>query len=233
MRLERQFDPIENFSHVVQVPSRASRDPSRRRRILDAARRQFTQYGLKGTRLDAVAAEAGCAKGALYLEFADKVALLREVTDEVFSEIRLKFERDVLPLESPLDRLVATLRFAYDSLRNEPLFGRLLRDDPDLRVLRPVDDDVKAMATKAQIDELLGWLDEGIERGEIRPDVDREAIPFVVGVLRFTPQHLALGTLGMFPGDRVLEAILDLFRAGLAATPESESENHDQVTERG
>ena len=68
------------------------RDPARRRRVLDAAKRHFTLYGLKGTRLDAVAADAGCAKGALYLEFADKEALLIEVvsrgTTEEFSSQR-------------------------------------------------------------------------------------------------------------------------------------------------
>ncbi|WP_437485692.1 TetR/AcrR family transcriptional regulator [Sorangium sp. So ce1014] len=196
------------------------RDPARRTRILEAAKRHFVERGFKGTHLDAVAAEAGCAKGALYLEFADKESLLREVVEQSFATIRVRFAAEVMGLESPLDRLVATLRFAYRQQAAEPLFGKLLREDPDLRALRLLDDAASAAAAKAQIAQISGWVDEGIARGEIRPDVDRDAIPFVLGVLRFAPQHLGLVTSsGLFAGERTLDAIVDIFRAGLAARP--------------
>ncbi|WP_437968199.1 helix-turn-helix domain-containing protein [Sorangium sp. So ce260] len=196
------------------------RDPARRTRILEAARRLFAERGFKGVNLDAVAAEAGCAKGALYLEFADKEALLREVVEQSFAAIRARFAAEVMGIDSPLERLVATLRFAYRQQAAEPLFGKLLREDPDLRALRLQDDAASAAAAKAQIAQIGGWVDEGIARGEIRPDVDRDAIPFVLGVLRFAPQHLGLVTAsGLFAGERTLDAIADIFRAGLAARP--------------
>lgn len=207
----------------VRRPERP-RDPARRARILEAARRQFAERGFKGTNLDAVAAEAGCAKGALYLEFADKESLLREVVEQAFAAIRARFAAEVLGLESPLERLVATLRFAYRQQAAEPLFGKLLREDPDLRALRLLDDAATAAAAKAQVAQINGWVDEGIARGEIRPDVDRDAIPFVLGVLRFAPQHLGLVmSLGGFAGERTLDAIADIFRAGLAARPAAAS----------
>lgn len=194
------------------------RDPARRRRILDAAKRHFTQYGFKGTNLDAVASDAGCAKGALYLEFTDKEALLREVMAEVLAAIRARFEAEVAALESPHARLVATLRFAFHTLQTEPILARLLRDDPELQALRPHELAAEqGPAVRAQVDELGAWVDEGMARGEIREDIDRDAIPFVIGVLRFAPQHLSLGTGGLIPGDRVLAAIVDIFAAGLAA----------------
>ncbi|AUX39150.1 TetR family transcriptional regulator [Sorangium cellulosum] len=194
------------------------RDPARRTRILEAAKRHFAERGFKGVNLDAVAAEAGCAKGALYLEFADKEALLREVIEQSFAAIRARFAAEVMGIDSPLERLVATLRFAYRQQAAEPLFGKLLREDPDLRALRLQDDAASAAAAKAQVAQIIGWVDEGIARGEIRPDVDRDAIPFVLGVLRFAPQHLGLVTSsGLFAGERTLDAIADIFRAGLAA----------------
>ncbi|WP_437734592.1 TetR family transcriptional regulator [Sorangium sp. So ce1335] len=196
------------------------RDPARRTRILEAARRQFAERGFKGVNLDAVAAEAGCAKGALYLEFADKESLLREVVEQSFAAIRARFAAEVMGFDSPLERLVATLRFAYRQQAAEPLFGKLLREDPDLRALRLQDDAASAAAAEAQLAQIYGWVDEGIARGEIRPDVDRDAIPFVLGVLRFAPQHLGLATsFGAFSGERTLDAIADIFRAGLAARP--------------
>jgi len=208
-----------------------SRDPARRQRILEAARKHFTAYGFKGTNLDAVAAEAGCAKGALYLEFADKEALLREVVEGAFAAIRARYADEVLAIESPLERLVGTLRFAYRQLAADPMFGKLLREDPDLRALGYAADPQNTEAARAQIAMLRGWVDEGIARGEIRADVDRDAIPIVLGVLRFAPQHLGLITsFRAFAGERTLDAIADIFRAGLAARPAAASTETTSTT---
>ncbi len=197
----------------------------RRRRILDAAKRSFTANGLKGASLDAIAAEAGCAKGALYLEFADKEELLREVVSETFAAIKARFDADVASIPSPLDRLVGTLRFAYRQFAAEPLFAKLMRDDPDLRVLVPPGGEAAMKrAAEAQSAQLTGWIDEGIRLGEIRSDVDRDAIPSVIAVLRFAPEHIALATsLGVVSTERALEALLDVFRMGLAARGRTES----------
>jgi TetR/AcrR family fatty acid metabolism transcriptional regulator len=205
------------MARTAERPAAAARDPARRRRVLAAARRMFAAYGFRGTRLDDVAAEAGCAKGALYLEFADKESLLRAVVDEVFAEVRARFEAEVVALPSPRERLVATLRFALREALAEPLFFRLMRDDPELAVLRPPEAaEAQAAAARAQIGELLGWVDAGVAAGELRPDLDRDALPLVIGLLRALPQHLPM-IAGMMPPERVLAAVVDIFAAGLAA----------------
>jgi TetR/AcrR family fatty acid metabolism transcriptional regulator len=197
-----------------------ARDPTRRRRVLDVAKRHFTARGFKGTTLDAVAEEAGCAKGALYLEFADKEALLRTVVDETFAAIRARFVAEVLAIESPLARLGETLRFAFRQYAREPLFGRLMREDPELRALGFGGNADDARAARAQVEQLASWVDEGVARGEIRPDVDRNIVPYAIGVLRFAPQHLALAdSLGLAAGERVLEGLVELFMSSLAARP--------------
>ena len=131
----------------------------------------------------------------------------------------MRFGEEVTSIALPLDRLVATLRFAYRQFAVEPLFAKLMRDDPDLRVLVPAGSEAAAKrAGEAQAAQLRGWVDEGIRLGEIRPDVDRDAIPMVIGVLRFAPEHLGLATsLGVGSAERTLEAVLDVFRMGLAA----------------
>lgn len=195
-----------------------ARDPGRRQRILDVAKHHFTDRGFVGTRLDDIAAEAGCAKGAIYLEFDDKETLLREVLDRTFADVMGRFTRDVVGLPSPLARLRETLRFAYRQHAAEPLFGRLLRDDPELRFLRGGRDDEWKAGAADRVAMLRRWVDEGIRAGEIRPDVDRDVIPALIGVLRMVPQHLSLVTqAGSVSGDRVLDAVVDIFGAGLAA----------------
>jgi AcrR family transcriptional regulator len=201
------------------------RDPGRRQRILDVARRHFTDRGFLGTRLDDIATEAGCAKGAIYLEFDDKETLLREVLDQTFAVVMEHFARDVMGLPSPLARLRETLRFAYRQHLAEPLFGRLLRDDPELRFLRTgSDDEWKAQAAQRRA-MIVSWVDEGIRIGEIRPDIDRDAVPAVLGALRFVPQHLGLLTAdGTLSANRLLDAVVDVFAAGLAAAPSGRAE---------
>lgn len=55
--------------------------PNRREAILNAARIEFAARGYAGTRMEDVAAGVGISKAALYLQFADKAALFREMVD--------------------------------------------------------------------------------------------------------------------------------------------------------
>jgi TetR/AcrR family fatty acid metabolism transcriptional regulator len=74
---------------------------------------------------------------------------------------------------------------------------------------------------------IVQWVDEGVRAGEIRPDVDRDSIPAVIGALRLVPQHLGLVTaFGNVSHERVLEAMVDIFAAGLARPTGSDSTGH-------
>jgi AcrR family transcriptional regulator len=204
--------------HAVRHDRQVTRDPGRRQRILEVAKRHFADRGFLGTRLDDIASEAGCAKGAIYLEFDDKATLLHDVLNQIFTDVMDRFTRDVVALPSPLARLRETLRFAYRQHAAEPLFGRLLRDDPELRFLRVARDDEWKAGAAERVALIRRWVDEGIKAGEIRPDIDRDVIPALIGVLRMAPQHLGLVTsAGAVSGERVLDAVVDMFAAGLAA----------------
>jgi AcrR family transcriptional regulator len=64
---------------------RRTRDEQRedtRRRLLDAARREFLRRGFHGASLDLVAEEAGFTKGAVYSRFASKADLFLALLDE-------------------------------------------------------------------------------------------------------------------------------------------------------
>ena len=204
------------------------RDPGRRRRVLDVARRHFAQFGFKGTRLDAIAQEAGCAKGALYLEFADKQALLHGVVHEVLDAAGKRFAVEVATLPSPLQRLYMTLKFAFREMDREPLFARLMHDDPELRVLRPLSAaQEQQQAAQAQIAMLRSWVEEGIGRGEIRPDVDVDAVPFLISLLRAVHPHVAAATGGLFGRERLLDAVADMFARSLAAPLQMKEAGND------
>jgi len=61
--------------------------------ILDAARAEFAQYGLAGSRIDRIARAAHASKERLYAHFGDKESLFREVVaadgQAYFASVRL------------------------------------------------------------------------------------------------------------------------------------------------
>jgi AcrR family transcriptional regulator len=63
---------------------RSSREEVRRR-VLDAARREFAARGFDGVSLDQIAAAAGFSKGAVYSNFSDKSDLFLALMDESVS----------------------------------------------------------------------------------------------------------------------------------------------------
>lgn len=206
-------------SHPPAASAGRSTAEVRRQRILQVAKSHFERFGFRRTRIEDIAREAGIAKGAVYLEFESKEILLHAVIGTLFEEIGHRYAAEVMPLESPRERLRATLRFAYRELSREVLFERLVREDPDLAVLRSLagsgDNPRKA---DAQIEMIRGWVREGIERGELRADLDIDVVPFVLGALRFLHYHTALITTGdRISRERLLDGVVDIFIAGLSA----------------
>ena len=205
-------------SSPAPTPAGRATAEARRARILQVAKSHFERFGFRRTRIEDIAREAGIAKGAVYLEFESKESLLAAVVEVLFADIGRRWAEEVMPLDSPRERLRATLRFAYRELARDVLFERLVREDPELAVLQSLaksgDNPRKA---DAQLEMLRGWLREGIERGEIRADLDLEVVPFVLGSLRFLHYHTALHTGDRISRERLLDGIVDIFIAGLSA----------------
>ncbi len=64
-------------------------EETRRRQILDAAEKVFSERGIDKARMDDIVDEAGLSKGALYWYFKSKDALIRALLDRVFiSDLR-------------------------------------------------------------------------------------------------------------------------------------------------
>ena len=57
-------------------------DSSKRRQILDGARKVFMDLGFDGASMGEIARAAGVSKGTLYVYFADKCALFEAILEE-------------------------------------------------------------------------------------------------------------------------------------------------------
>lgn len=90
------------------APTRAQRQARTRKELVDAAERLFTAQGFHATSLDAVAAEAGFTKGAVYSNFASK-------EDLFFAVYERRVDGRVAEVERTLEA-APTLRVGIDRI---------------------------------------------------------------------------------------------------------------------
>lgn len=95
-----------------------SRSDETRRRILDAAERLFLAKGLDGTGLEAVAADAGVSRQAVYDKFGSKGGLLRALVLEV--EGRLGIPHVVAEIGAATDGLTMLAALLELNTTSEP-----------------------------------------------------------------------------------------------------------------
>lgn len=191
----------------TERPKGRPRDTRTDRAILEAARELIAEVGVYELRTQDVAARAGVGKGAIYRRYESKDEL---VTAAIGS---LVTEEIVLPdTGSTRDDLLVLMREAVEVYRGKGA-GRLM---PNL---------VAAMARKPELARavregflagrragLREVLARGVERGELRPDIDFELALDVLGGPLF---YRLLITGG--PIDNVLaEGVADLILNGFA-----------------
>ena len=83
------------------APTRAERQAQTRKELVDAAERLFTAQGFHATSLDAVAAEAGFTKGAVYSNFASKEDLFFVVYERRMDVRVAEVERTIAAAPTP------------------------------------------------------------------------------------------------------------------------------------
>ncbi|TLD71283.1 TetR family transcriptional regulator [Phragmitibacter flavus] len=96
-------------------------DARRTARILDAATRLYITYGARRTSMDDIAAEAGMAKGSLYLSFKSKDELFHALIQNVLQQWLASAQERLAAESSIVEKLVVYL----DATVGEPT--RLLR----------------------------------------------------------------------------------------------------------
>ncbi|GAB3209458.1 transcriptional regulator, TetR family [Marinactinospora thermotolerans DSM 45154] len=109
------------------MPRRVDRE-ARREEILTAAVRVFAAKGFAATRVEDVARAAGIGKGAVYLYFDSRDALL-EAAFEAFAADSARLLGQARDGEGrALDRLVGLLRSVLATLAERPELARVLLD---------------------------------------------------------------------------------------------------------
>jgi len=171
--------------------------PETRDRILDAAEHAFSEHGLAGSRVAAIATDADANKAMLYYYFNSKdglyTAVLERLADRVVAMAETVLEGDDVP---PEQRLFAFVQGYAD----------LLADNP--RILRIIVRELLSGAERilplflARAPHILGafWqcVKQGQAAGTINPDLDfRVVIPVLIA------PHLMFNVGSTVFGDRI------------------------------
>ena len=152
----------------------------RRDSILGAARHVIARKGRSGASMQAIADEAGVAKGTLYLYFRDRNNLLQHTGDLVFEELLARLTAvldEPRPLPHSLRSLVRTKLEFFDEHQDFLRVYMALRHGGDAAASRRRRR--QAAPYSRYLESLTHHLAEAAARGEMKP-FDPERVALVV-----------------------------------------------------
>jgi AcrR family transcriptional regulator len=149
--------------------------PDAKERILDAAESAFSEHGLAGARVAAIARDAEVNKAMLYYYFGSKDGLYRAVLERMADMIVAMAERAMTGSDAaPEQRLFSFIEGYRDLLTDHPSFLRIATRE----LLSGGDQLIPLFVARAP--HILGtfWqcVREGQAAGTINPDLDFRAI---------------------------------------------------------
>jgi AcrR family transcriptional regulator len=197
----------------------ASSDEPTRDRLIEAAVRLLSRPGTGIVSIEAIAAEAGLTKGAVYHHFTDRAELLRAVARRVSPVDEMRSQIEPAVELSAREGLVAIARAYYSAMRSRADLVRNLAanssQDPELA--RVVMSEIIGQGAPM----MVAWFGLQIQKGNLRP-ID----PALLIQALFGPVFLLivlgpavfdeLGQIGIRPAIDNVEAYVDLLLNGVA-----------------
>jgi AcrR family transcriptional regulator len=189
----------------------------KRRRILTAATRLFARRGFAKTTVEEIALEAGVSKGLVYVHFPSKEALLEKVLSIAIVEWSEATKEATRGLGDSMAELIASvLSASIVYAKRNPILCAILGQDP--RGLLPEQLDHTDRLARNYTRTMERFLRRGVERGELREDLDVEYTARYIWLL-----HRALVNELFVPGrspreldsERLVESVAAMITSGL------------------
>ena len=126
-------------------------------RLVASARRAFAEHGYGDTSMDALCAEAGVTRGALYHHFGGKEGLLEAVVRQIDCEIGERLTAEERRHADPWEAFCACCRLWLDQALNAEVQRILLRDAPAVlgQRLRELDEASSIAPLRDALSELM------------------------------------------------------------------------------
>ncbi len=171
---------------MARPPETLSRDPdATRKRILAAAKHEFSRYGLGGARVDRIAARAKSNKRMLYHYFGNKECLFQRTLEDAYGRFRAAETALNIEHDDPITAIRRLCAFTWDYYVANPEFITLVNSE-NLHKAKHIKDsatmDVLNRPFVARMDELLR---RGAEAGRFRSGLDTVQVLITVAGLGY------------------------------------------------
>ena len=158
------------FMESTETPERrrpgARKDPEADRLILETTHRLLREVGYDRLTMDAVAREAGVARTTVYRRYRDKADLVSAAIDTLRAPIKRSASGDT---RRDLIALLDSVRRNYGI----SLAGTLLMEEPHNPQLLQLFRERMVVPQRRIVAEMI---QQGVDGGQIRPDVDLESV---------------------------------------------------------
>lgn len=165
-----KHEPLLSFPEQAPGMTRRAMAKQRtRQRLLGAARRLFTSRGYEAATIRDIASEADLSTGAVFASFSDKADLFNEV---IIADCEALFQRmaAVEDAGSAAETLLNLLTLGYDQHHEQlPLTQAAL----GFSWVRNTEHEARyRKVLRLVLDRLAQVLRQGVERGELSPELD-------------------------------------------------------------
>ena len=158
---------------------------ARKKRILNAAKKEFAKNGLGGARVDEIAERAKANKRMIYHYFGNKEALFQTVLEAAYLDIRTAEQKLELENLAPRDALEKLVRFTWQYYLKNPEFITLVNSENLHKALHLKKSSVIAPLSEQFIGMVGGLIDRGVEDGSFRPGIDPVQLNITVAAIGY------------------------------------------------
>lgn len=188
--------------------------------ILRAARTVFAERGFAAATIDMIAAEAGVAKGTVYLYYSSKEEIFWTALASRFREMFERSHAEMAKVKGVRAKLEAGLRVRFEFLRSDEAFLRMYLTEFGQRCI-PMGGSRQQMRDLhyESASYLASILEEGIRSGELRPVPTLETAITMMDMTKTVFAMRVTGVAGQDPNFDGERFILDLLWNGIAKHP--------------
>jgi AcrR family transcriptional regulator len=154
-----------------------------RKQIMVAAERVFQRYGVAKTTMDDIGREAGVSRPTVYRYFGDRDTLISALIERRARMLFVKARKFLLDQETFADQLVEGLIFLVDRGRKDPLV-RILVSPEHMQMAEPLVGS-SGLAARLTAEMWEPVIDRAVERGEVRPDLDKQKMAEWIALVQF------------------------------------------------
>lgn len=154
-----------------------------RKQIMVAAERVFARYGVSKTTMDDIGREAGVSRPTVYRYFRDRDTLISALIERRSRMLFAKARKFLLEHDTFADQLVEGLIFLVERGRKDPLI-RILVSPEHMQMAEQLigSSGLAARLTAEMWDPII---ERAMERGEIRPGLDKDKIAEWIALVQF------------------------------------------------